>query len=366
MKLHWTAMLFFLVLAQDGRAQDCLSFFDSAEKAYENQYAQHFELKQKSNLVLVQSSSESYRVIYRDKKDLPKACREKELASVDSIVPTSTSMLHYFGLLEKEEVITGFPGRRYISSSSLRERVDAGQIQELGESFSLEPLILLDPDLILTQGEYSVLATGLERYQKFEEKRFSFLELKENHPLARAEWVVVLGALLGDLDQGVRVFQDIHKNYLKLQALVEKSQKSTKVLVGAFYQGQWFSPAPGSDFLQLLKDAGADLVTPVSKLGVNFENVLLNSRSADIWLPQASWQTIKEARSIDERHLLIFNQFENSQTFVLQKRAQGLEFWEKGVARPDLVLKDLAQIMGHLPQDELAFYAPLKHKGAHK
>lgn len=363
MKLHWIAALFFLVFTRDGSAQGCLPFFDSAKKAYENQYAQHFELKQKSNLVLVQSSNGSYRIVYRDKKDLPQECREKAFNSVDSIVPTSTSMLHFFELLKKEEVITGFPGRRYISSSSLRERIDSGQIQELGDSFSLEPLILLDPDLILTQGEYSVLATGLERYPKLEEKKFSFLELKEGHPLARAEWVVVLGALLGELDQGIRVFEDIHKNYLKLQALVEKSQKSTKVLVGAFYQGQWFSPAPGSDFLQLLEDAGAELVAPASKVGVNFENVLLNSHSADIWLPQASWQTLMEARSIDERHLLIVNQFESSQTFVLQKRTQGLEFWEKGVARPDLILKDLAQIMGHLPEDELAFYAPLKHKG---
>lgn len=363
MKLYWGLTLFILIFSQDLKAKSCLSYFETAEKVYENQYAQHFEIKKKSNLILVQALNHGYRIIYRHHNDLPQECHGKGIAAVDSVVPTSTSMLHFFTLLQKEDVVTGFPGTRYISSPSLRKKVESGLIEDLGDSFSLESLILLAPDLILTQGEYSVSATGLERYQKLVDKNFAFLEFKENHPLARAEWVVVLAALLGEIDRGISVFKNIRDNYQKTQTAVEKSSQTRKVLVGAFYQGRWFSPAPGSDFLQLLKDAGAEMIGPASKMGVNFEDVLLNSKQADLWLPQASWQSLEQARSIDERHLMIFDKFKDSQIFALKKRSQGLEFWEKGVARPDLVLRDLAQVLGHLPRNELVFYTPLKNMG---
>lgn len=360
MKLWIFTTFIFLTLSQGLHAKSCLSFFESAEKTYTNQFAEHFEIKTKSNLTLILNSDQSYRVFFRETNDVPPECENKSVGQVDSIIPTSTSMLHFFSLLKKEKVVQGFPGTRYITSPSLQKRVEKGLIQELGDSSSLETLILMNPDLILTQGRYSVSATGLERYQEVADKNFSFLEFKESHPLARAEWIVPLATILGDREQGIALFEDIKKSYQTTLDLVEKSKTSQKVLVGAFFQGRWFSPAPGSDFVQLLKDAGAQLVTPSSKVGLNFESVLLHSKKADFWLPQASWQTREESIAMDERHLILLEEFSDSKIFALKKKSQGLEFWEKGVARPDLVLKDLAQVFGHSPDTELNFYTSLQ------
>jgi|GEM_PF-5807339 iron complex transport system substrate-binding protein len=362
MKLKWASMIFSLFLCQGLQAKSCLSFFEADSKSYNNQFAKHFKIKEKSNLTLVQSSDETYRVIYKKKDDLPDECLDKAISKLDSVIPTSTSMLHFFDLLEKEEVIKGFPGTRYISSVSLKQRVESGAIKELGDSYSLETLILMDPGLILTQGAYSISATGLERYQAIKDKNFSFLEFKESHPLARAEWLIVLSALLGEIDRGIVLFEKIKSDYLEVRSIVENSGISIKVLVGSFFQGQWFSPAPNSDFIRLLEDAGATLVNPISRVGLNFENVLLTVESAKLWLPQASWQTREEALSMDERHLILLGEFGHSEIFALKKKSQGLEFWERGVARPDLVLKDLVQMFGHRPKTQLHFYTSLASK----
>lgn len=366
MKLWGVSAFIFILFFQQLQAKSCLSFFETSAQSYDNQFAEHFTIKKKSQLTLIQSSDKTYRVFYRDPQDLVPECRDKSVEVVDSIIPTSTSMLHFFDLLERRGVIKGFPGTRYITSKQLKNRVEKNLIKELGDSSSLESLILIQPDLILTQGRNFVSSTGLERYQEIADKNFSFLEFQESHPLARAEWIVPLAAMLGEMERGVMIFNGIKNSYQKIKKRVHNSKVSKKVLVGAFFQGRWFSAAPGSDFVQLLKDAGAKLAAPSSKVGLNFETVLLNSKQANLWLPQASWQTRKESISMDERHLLLLEQFVDNEVFILKKKSQGLEFWEKGVARPDLVLKDLAKILGNRPKSELSFYTSLKKEGTTK
>src|SRR5690606_11254058 len=70
---------------------------------------------------------------------------------VQRIVVTSTTHIPALEALGTEDLLTGFPATRYISSKKTRNNVDKGRIKELGnnESINTEVLIDLQPDVVV-------------------------------------------------------------------------------------------------------------------------------------------------------------------------------------------------------------------------
>jgi len=67
------------------------------------------------------------------------------------IIATSTSHLPYLEMLGIGDRLVGFPGTKYISSAYFLQRVNEGQITDLGPdgNMNLELLFSLEPDLII-------------------------------------------------------------------------------------------------------------------------------------------------------------------------------------------------------------------------
>ena len=73
---------------------------------------------------------------------------------VEKIVITSTTHIPALELLGMEKTLIGFPGTEYISSETIRQRIDNGFIRELGknEGINTEVLLELNPEVVIAFG----------------------------------------------------------------------------------------------------------------------------------------------------------------------------------------------------------------------
>ena len=91
---------------------------------------------------------------------------------------------------------------------------------------------------------------------------------------------------------------------------------------------------------------------------MSFEQVLHKFSTSDVWIG-APADSLSELVRIDERYAM-FSPVKNDRVynFNARKRSGANDFWESGVAHPELILSDLIKILHPevLPEYEL-FYA---------
>ena len=101
-----------------------------------------------------------------------------------------------------------------------------------------------------------------------------------------------------------------------------------------------------------------------TSVAVDLEEAYLLASSADVWLNVGPCNTLAELTAQNPkfagipavRNRMVFN---NNRR---QTPAGGSDFWESGVIRPDLVLRDLSLILGGKPAEEgeLHYYKRLE------
>ena len=135
----------------------------------------------------------------------------------------------------------------------------------------------------------------------------------------------------------------------------DKAQQTTDrptAITGAPFNGEWSRPGGRSYMAAFLADAGMTYVfaddesngsTPTA-----IETMLEAGARADIWLNadmMKKWPTIS-AIGTDDPRLVTIKAAQDGRVYDPTKRinaAGGNDYWEQGVVRPDLVLRDLAK-----------------------
>ncbi|CAH8290271.1 iron complex transport system substrate-binding protein [Mariniflexile fucanivorans] len=266
-------------------------------------------------------------------------------------VVTSTTHIPALELLDVEQTLLGFPGTEYISSKKTRKRIDDGFIRELGknEGINTEVLLELEPDVVIGFG-----VDGNNR--TFETIKKSGIPVifngdwVEESPLAKAEWIKFFGVLFNKEKEADSIFNTIEKEYLEAKALAKKVNYQPTILSGAMHNDIWFLPNGTSTEAQLLKDANTNYLWKDSKgtgsLSLNFESVYSKAKDADIWLSPSNYISKEALRNANSHHAM-FNAFKNNHIYSsinTTGTSGGILYFEMGVARPDLVLKDLIKI----------------------
>ena len=289
---------------------------------------------------------------------------------VEDIVLTSTTQVPHLDFLGISEKMIGFPNTDLISSKAMRKRIDEGHVTDLGKGpvANVEMIVDLDPDLVIL----STLGENLEPYAIVKKAGIPFIlngEYTEQNPLGRAEWIKFTGALTGNYQQAVAVFEEIEQDYLSLkkQAAAIAKKQQPAVISGIMYKDIWYAPAAENWGALFLKDAGADYVFEdhpgTGSLQLNYEYVLENALEADIWIGAADFENLKAMREADHRYAN-FKAFQSGEVYTYtHKRGEtgGFEYFELGYMRPDIILKDLIKIFHpeHLPDYEPYFYEKL-------
>ena len=290
---------------------------------------------------------------------------------IRSLVGLSSMHVALADFLGAADVLVGVGDFKYASAPRVRQRIAAGQVFEAGQGKALnnELLIARHPDLVMTTGWPG---EGLTRFQTLNAAGVPVMinsEWVETTPLARAEWVKVLAALLNQEDLVNQKFGRVAREYQRLRALARKAAHRPSVVVGLPFKDVWYVPDADGYLAQFLRDAGATYHwdrtrAPSGSLALSFETVAPVALVADYWLHTGSVDS-KAALLAQDGRYAAFAPYQTGRVFNNNRRtnAQGAnDYWESGAVRPDLVLADLIRILHPelLPRGSLTYYQQLK------
>ncbi len=205
---------------------------------------------------------------------------------VSSAALGSTTFVPYFERIGATASIKGVSYGDRVMDTDLKARLKSGEVQELisGDRIDLERLIALKPDVFLSN-DYGDM--DLDRLVGLGIPSLVLTEYLEPHPLGRAEWLLLFGALTGRLDEAQRTFDDIEGAYLSVQTAVDTSAGRPRVFAGSRYGDFWYAPGGDSYLAAFFRDAGAEYVFAdrrwTGNTQLDFEAALAAVADADYW-----------------------------------------------------------------------------------
>ncbi|MEL6536921.1 MAG: ABC transporter substrate-binding protein [Bacteroidota bacterium] len=287
---------------------------------------------------------------------------------IEEVVATSSPHIGLIGLVGELDKITGVAEDRYVYNPIIYNRIGTGEIAQVGslKDSNLEVLLDLAPELVMKTGVDNV------RNQDFHLNEAGIpisynVEWMESNMLARAEWIKFVGAFFDKDQETDSVFRYIEQEYLQAIDLVKEVEERPSIMTGNNFKGTWYMPAANSYMTKLMLDAGGDYrfkdEESTGSLPLSFEVVLDEMVDADYWIgPRAN--SLKELEMTDERYAL-FKPFKEGNVYTFNNRMSengGNDYWETGMTRPDLILKDVIKIFHPelLPQHELYYFLKLQ------
>lgn len=293
---------------------------------------------------------------------------EVPIDRVAALTSTVLPHLQELGILDRLVAVDRFD---YINTPEVRQMIDAGDVQEAGTGTGVntEILIDLDPALIIT------FAYGNVDYDTHPVLTEAGLPVAltaaymETTPLGRTEWLKVTSLFFNQEAAANRVFSAIAERYQEMAALAANVEVRPTVLVGIARRESWRVPGGNSYFARYVADAGGSYLwrddESTGSVPLAMESVFEVASEADVWLPNTgSWSSAADILAADERY---GNLAAVEQGSVFNNNAKvnewgGNDYWETGVANPDLVLADLIRIFHPelLPEHEPIWFHQLQ------
>ncbi|MCK5137079.1 MAG: ABC transporter substrate-binding protein [Bacteroidales bacterium] len=268
---------------------------------------------------------------------------------VITLSTTHVAMIHQLG---KSETIKGVSGTGFIYNQEVRDRINAGEVLEVGydQGLNYETIVSLDPDVLFIYGvESNIRATS----EKLIELRIPVVfcgEYLETHPLGKAEWIRFFSLFYNMEENTDLFFNRVDSTYQSLVELAAHQEDKPKVLTGLPWKDTWYMAGGKSFAARLIEDAGGTYLwkenLSTEAIPLDLESVYARAVRADIWINPGAANTIGELNRFDERFrdlpvLLQGMVFSNNARI---NEMGGNDYWESGTIRPDLVLADLIGI----------------------
>ena len=297
--------------------------------------------------------------------------------NAERVVAMSSSYVAMLELLKEADRIKAVSGLDFISGTYIRDHRDS--VADVGSEADAdyEEIVSVCPDVVMLYGINS--ASVMEA--RLSELGIPFVymsEYLEKSPLGRAEWIVAVAEILGCRGNGEAVFHEIRDRYNVLKALARDAGERPSVMLNVPYGDLWYMTPPQSAMAAMIEDAGAEYVYKKGGDGgdavktgiIDDEEAFLLASEADFWLNTGTFRTIGELVSAYPEFAGV-KSVEQGNVFNCDRRVNaggGNDFWESGMARPDLVLSDLVRIFHPelLPDGTLTYYRKLPGHSAHE
>ena len=226
----------------------------------------------------------------------------------------------------------------------------------------------LDALLAVNYGQYDNLEAV--RLEKLGVRTIYINEWQEHSPLARAEWIRVLGALTGRLHEADSVFAEVETKYKSLTVkrsysgsdpTAEGGQSAKRsIMSGNNFRGTWYVPSGKNYLAYLFKDAGADYPfyddERETSIPLTIEETLRYFHEADVWVG-ANGNYLAELAELDEKHTW-FKAYQDGRVYNWRKQrlpSGANNFWERGVVHPEEMLEDVIHVLNNAPDSLLHF-----------
>ena len=308
------------------------------------EYAEGFEVLSRNTVVI---------------RDLQGGSADTLQCPLHRLVCMSSSYVGFLEALDARETVVGVSGLAFLGDSLVQ-----ASAAEVGYDTALdyEAILRLRPDCVLAYGVGSVPPPYLGKLQELGIRTVVLGEQLESHPLARAEYIKLFGALTGRQEQADSLFAIVQERYL---SLVQPSVRY-KVLINIPYAEAWYIPGGDNYMARLIRDAGGELLGALpgqreSRI-IGLETAYEYACEADVWLNPGWCRTKEQLQSVHP----LFASFPVLDKPVWNNTLQatpggGNRFWETGPVRPDLVLEDLVNAFGGAaPGTPMHYYLPVE------
>lgn len=243
-----------------------------------------------------------------------------------------------------------------------------------GDEIDLGDSMKPSAERALQAGLDMLLAVNYGHYDNLEAVRLEKLgistiyinEWQESSPLARAEWIRVLGALTGRLHEADSVFAEVEMKYEELKNHKSSiiNHQSPKIMSGNNFRGTWYVPSGKNYLAYLFKDAGAEYPfyedERETSIPLTMEDCLRYFHEADVWVG-AGGNSLAELAEMDEKHTW-FKAYQNGRVYNWRKQrlpSGANNFWERGVVHPEEMLEDVILMLNNAPDSLLHFATKL-------
>jgi|694.fasta_scaffold73539_3 iron complex transport system substrate-binding protein len=292
--------------------------------------------------------------ISKDSSFIPKTLHTNDIVliePIDKVAVVSTTYLSFLEMINKVNNISAISYAKYVYSPKILKLHNEQKIKEIGfdENLNYEKLLESKSKLIFT---YAIKQPKDEaKLNSLDIKRVMVSEYLEETPLAQAEWLFFFAAFFNEEEKAKVLFDSIDKQYLALQKDIANLESKPTVMCNLPFKGNWYLPGGKSVAARFIEDAGGKYVFSENNEfgGVNipYEKAYALALNADYFLHVNNCKNKKELTSdfdaIKNTKAFKSNHIYNNNLRINNQSAN--DFWESGVAHPDLVLKDLIEIL---------------------
>ena len=271
-----------------------------------------------------------------------------------SFVCMSSSYVGYLDAIGATGTVKGVSGLGFIGTPGV-DAVEVGYDAAL----DYEAILRLKPDLFITYTVSAVEPPYLGKLRELGVPVVILSEHLESHPLARAEYVKLFGALTGRFAEADSVFSCVRDRYLSLV----RESSGAKVLLNIPYADIWYVPGGNNYMTRLIQDAGGEVLGAVpcrqESSTISVEKAYEYAQEAGFWLNTGWCNTRRQLLQANS----LFSEFNIHSVWNNTRQTTpggGNIFWETGPVRPDLVLEDLRAIFDGTEADSLNYYLRVK------
>ncbi len=339
-------------------------------------YAQGFEIKTKGKIKIVSVNNPwqgardvSFEYVLAPKDEsIPEDLKQYPVVRtpVKRIICFSTTHAALIDTLGEASSIKAMSGSKYLYDKALRKKVKSGEILEIGydQNINYELIVSLQPDLVMLYGVEGGQSPLVNKLSHLGIPCIYNADYLEKSPLGKAEWIKFIAAFYEKDKLAGTIFQGIATNYNQLKSVVDTIKQKPSVFAALPWKGTWWIPGGKSYVSKLIEDAGGHYLWcdnyKKESIPVHIETVLQKAGNADIWINPGGAQSLEDIISVDER-LNNFNAFKTGKIFNNLKRNNkhgGNDYWESGIIKPDLILKDMIHIFhpAIFPEHKFYFY----------
>ena len=291
---------------------------------------------------------------------------------VQSTVSLATTYLPYLESLELLDSLIGISDFKLVNNPRVRKQIEKRELVDVGnnQAIDLERILTLNPDLIFA---FAMGNSPTENYVQLQQAGLAVAingGYLESHPLGRAEWLKFIALFFNQEAKAEQVFSQTRERYEQMVKLTSKFKHKPTVFTGFSYKGTWYVPGGKSYVARLLADAGSNYLwsdsNTTGSLPLDFESVYERAGKAEFWLNvNQEWNSLADVIAEEERYGL-FTAFQTGQIYNNNGRVNqfgGNDYWESGVANPDVILSDLIQIFHPeiIENNDFVYYRPLEN-----
>lgn len=288
---------------------------------------------------------------------------------IKRMITMSSTQLPHLLKLNRLDALVGHTDFETVNTPEVRALIDAGQLVQVGSGpdVNIEAVIEVDPDLIMPFGLGN---PEQDAHPKLIEAGLPVAinaEYMETTPLGRVEWLKYMALFFNEEARATTAFTAMADRYNAMAAIARSVESRPTAFTGIPRGDTWYMTGGNSYFARFLADAGAQHLwadtDSTGSIPLSFEVVYDQAQQGEFWFNTSSWTTLDEVVANDDR-LADFTAYQTGNIYNNNARRNengGNDYWESGLANPDVILADLIKILHPelLPDHELVYYHQL-------